>query len=222
MNRRFHLSPLLLATRAARVLPVLVLPLMAPAAAQAEPMSPVKTAELSARLYEAGVEMGDPLLILSAAKLRKSLGLKRGDLLAEGAAPQDDAPLDWEEMLTSAEDLAEGDDTLAGLIEDVRAESSKGVSSGPVYNIGALSNGGTDTYPVVEFVGGEYAEVYVEAKSATDLNIQVLDSKGRLVCSDTDASHIAYCGWRPDSTGNFVMKVENNGPASAKYALMTN
>ena len=30
--------------------------------ARAEALSPVKTAELSARLYETGVEMGDPLL----------------------------------------------------------------------------------------------------------------------------------------------------------------
>ncbi|MBL9057652.1 MAG: hypothetical protein JNJ84_15405 [Rhodobacteraceae bacterium] len=190
--------------------------------AGAEPLSPVKTAQLSAALYATGVEMGDPLLILSAAKLRKTLNPAKGSLLAEGAAPVDDAPLGWEEMLASAETLAEGDDTLLGLIDDVRAESSKGVSSGPVYNIGALGNGGNDTYPVVEFVGGEYAEVYVEAKDATDLNLTVYDAQGRLVCSDTDKSHIAYCGWRPDQTGGFVMKVENNGPQGANYALMTN
>jgi hypothetical protein len=190
--------------------------------AGAETLSPVKTAQLSAALYATGVEMGDPLLILSAAKLRKTLNPAKGSLLAEGATPVDDAPLGWEEMLASAETLAEGDDTLLGLIDDVRAESSKGVSSGPVYNIGALGNGGNDTYPVVEFVGGEYAEVYVEAKDATDLNLTVYDAQGRLVCSDTDKSHIAYCGWRPDQTGGFVMKVENNGPQGANYALMTN
>lgn len=190
--------------------------------ALAEGLSPIKTAELSARLFEAGVETGDPLLILSAAKLRKGLGLTKGTLVAEGATAAEDAPLSWEDMIAVAEELSEGDETLTGLAEDIRAETSKGVSSGPVYNIGSLGNGGTDTYPTVDFVGGDYAEVYVEAKSATDLNITILDSKGRLVCSDTDVSHIAYCGWRPDATGGFVMKVENNGPASANYALMTN
>lgn len=190
--------------------------------AGAETLSPVKTAQLSAALYATGVEMADPLLILSAAKLRKTLNPKPGSLVAEGAAPVDDAPLGWEDMLASAEALADDDETLLGLIEDIRAESTKGVSSGPVYNIGALGNGGNDTYPVVEFVGGEYAEVYVEAKDATDLNLEVYDAQGRLVCSDTDKSHIAYCGWRPDSTGGFVMKVANNGPNGANYALMTN
>lgn len=190
--------------------------------AGAEGLSPVRTAQLSAELYQAGLDAGDPVLILSAAKLRKSINPEKGSLVAEGAAPGAGAPLGWEEMLASAEDLAQGDDALLGLIADVRAESAKGVSSGPVYNIGTLANGGTDTYPVVDFRGGEYAEVYVEAKDATDLNLTVFDAQGRLVCSDTDKSHIAYCGWRPDQTGGFTMKVENIGPKGASYALMTN
>lgn len=193
------------------------------AAAQAEPLSPVKTAELSARLYATGVELADPLLILSAAKLRKAINPTKGSLLPEGVtAAEDDSPLGWEEMLASAEALAEDDETLLGLIDDIRAETTKGVASGPVYNIGNLGNGGADTYPLVDFIGGEYAEIYVEAKVATDLNLEVFDAQGRLVCSDSDKSHIAYCGWRPTENGGFVMKVQNNGPAGAKYALMTN
>ncbi len=190
--------------------------------ATAEPLSPVKTAELSARLYAAGLDLSDPLLILSAAKLRKSLGLTATPRLPEGGMADSDAPLSWQDMLASATELADDDETLLGLIDDVQAESSKGVSSGPVYNIGTLKNGGKDAYPAVEFVGGEYAEVYVEAKGPTDLNLTIYDAQGRLVCSDTDASHIAYCGWRPADTGNFTMKVENQGPQGAKYALMTN
>lgn len=185
-------------------------------------MSPVRTAQLSAELYAAGLAMGDPVLILSAAKLRKTLNPTATDRAAEGGTAGEGAPVTWEEMLASAEDLAGEDEALLGMIDDVRAETTKGVSSGPVYNIGSLGNGGADTYPVVDFIGGEYAEVYVEAKGATDLNLTVYDAEGRLVCSDTDKSHIAYCGWRPDETGGFVMKVENNGPSGASYALMTN
>lgn len=190
--------------------------------ASADPLSPVKTAELSARLYATGLELGDPLLLLSAAKLRKSLGLTASARLPEGGMADTEEPLSWQDMLASATELAADDETLLGLIDDVQAESTKGVSSGPVYNIGNLKNGGKDAYPAVEFVGGEYAEVYVEAKGATDLNLTIYDAQGRLVCSDTDVSHIAYCGWRPADTGNFTMKVENQGPQGAKYALMTN
>jgi hypothetical protein len=190
--------------------------------ALAETQSPVKVAELSARLYAMGLDRGDPLLILSAARLRKTLALEATDRAAIDGTAGTGAPLSWEEMLASAETLAGDDDILLGLIDDARVEGNKGVSSGPVYNIGSLTDGDDDTYPPIEFRGGEYAEVYVEAKDATNLNLTVYDDKGRLVCSDTDISHIAYCGWTPAEPGTFTLKVDNKGPASAAYALMTN
>lgn len=203
-----------------RFLTICVMSLALPASAEGP--SPVKVAELSARLYAAGMAAGDPLLVLSAAKLRKSLTPVAGDRAAVGGVAGDGAPLGWEEMLASALALAEGDAALLGLIGDAEVEATKGVASGPVYNIGSLGNGKGDTYPPIEFRGGEYAEVYVEAKAATNLNLGVYDDKGRLVCSDTDISHIAYCGWTPASGGSFTLKVDNKGPVGADYALMTN
>lgn len=206
---RFSLLAVLLAT-------LVALP------AVADTPSPVRIAELSARLYESGLASGDPFLVLSAARLRKSLAPVSSDRAAIDGRTADDAPLGWQEMLAQAEALAGGDKALQDLIADIRAETTKGVASGPVYNIGSLSNGDRDTYPPIEFRGGEYAEVYVEARSATNVNLTILDDRGRLVCSDTDISHIAYCGWTPAAGGTFTLKVENKGPISAAYALMTN
>lgn len=190
--------------------------------AWAEAPSPVKVAELSARLYAAGMEAGDPLLVLSAAKLRKGLSPVQGPRAAVDGVAGEGRPLGWEEMLASAAALAAGDAVILGLVQDALVETTKGVASGPVYNIGSLGNGKGDTYPPIEFRGGEYAEVYVEAKAAVNLNLSVFDDRGRLVCSDTDISHIAYCGWTPATGGSFTLKVENKGPAGAEYALMTN
>jgi hypothetical protein len=203
-----------------RLLAVCVMSLALPA--WAEGPSPVKVAELSARVYAAGMAAGDPLLVLAAAKLRKSLAPVEGGRAAVGSVAVSGAPLSWEEMLASAAALAAGDEVVLGLIEDAGLERPRGVASGPVYNIGSLGNGKGDTYPPIEFRGGEYAEVYVEAKAATNLNLSVHDDKGRLVCSDTDISHIAYCGWTPASAGTFTLKVDNKGPMGADYALMTN
>ncbi|MFO1201952.1 MAG: hypothetical protein U1E58_04880 [Tabrizicola sp.] len=203
-----------------RLIAVCVMSLALPA--WADGPSPVKVAELSARLYAAGMEAGDPLLVLSAAKLRKTLAPVAGQRVAVEGVTGEGAPLSWQEMLASATELAEGDEALLGLIEDASVEVNKGVASGPVYNIGSLGNGKGDTYPPIEFRGGEYAEVYVEAKAATNLNLAIYDDKGRLVCSDTDISHIAYCGWTPASAGTFTLKVDNKGPVGADYALMTN
>ncbi|NUB46284.1 hypothetical protein GEU84_017975 [Fertoebacter nigrum] len=209
-----RIATLLLATSGAALLAATPL--------RAENLTPVQTAALSARVYDAGVAAKDPLLILAAAKLRKQIAPTTTDRAPDGGTVAEDTPLGWEDMLASAETLAADDDTLLGLIADLRVETTKGVVAGPVYNIAALGNGGTDTYPPIDFKGGEYAEVYVEAKAATDLNLLVLDAQGRLVCSDTDRSHIAYCGWRPADAGAFTFKVENKGPTDASYALMTN
>lgn len=192
------------------------------APALANPTSPIKTAELSARLFAAGEAAADPILILSAAKLRKSINPTQTDRSAEGGEAAEGGPLGWEEMLARAEALAQGDEAVLGLIEDARAETTKGVVTGPVYNIGSLGSGRSDTYPKIEFKGGEYAEVYVEAKSSVDLNLTVQDAQGRLVCSDSDVSHIAYCGWRPAENGSYALLVENKGKAATSYALMTN
>lgn len=193
------------------------------APASAEPLSPVRTAALSAELFAAGVAADDPVLILAAARLRKSINpAEDAARTPDAGTPGGEAPIGWAEMADAAAALAADDAAILGLVDDLRAEATKGVITGPVYNIATLSAGRGDTYGGIDFRGGEYAEVYVEAKSSVDLNLMVTDAQGRLVCADTDSSHIAYCGWRPDSTGRFTLKVENKGKSGTGYALMTN
>ncbi|WP_420569685.1 hypothetical protein [Thalassovita sp.] len=195
-------------------------------AVHADTVTPLQAAQMSANLYLTGLEQSDPILIMAAAKLRKSLSLSETDRAPErdGDAGESDAqaPITWEQMLDAAEELSLGDETLLGLIEDIRVERSKGVATGQVYSITSIRAGGTDTYPPLPYTGGEYAEVYVEGQASTDLNLFVHDAKGRLVCSDTDISAIAYCGWRPAQTGGFTIIVMNQGGAASSYSLITN
>ena len=205
-----------------RLLPATLLTLTLALPAMAEPLTPVQTAALSARVFAAGVELADPVLMLAAARLRKAINPEAVARAAEGGEVGTDAPLGWQAMAEAAQELANGDEALLGLIDDLRAEGTKGVASGPVYNIGQLGKGKTDTYRNIDFKGGEYAEVYIEAQSSVDLNLSVTDAQGRLVCADTDVSHIAYCGWRPDAAGAFTLSVQNKGGSGTGYALMTN
>ncbi len=172
-------------------------------------------------IYDEGVSTRDPLLIVAAAKLRRSAGLEQTDRTADGAGP-DGAHLGWNDMLDQARAFASGDDLMTGLIEDVAAETTKGVTDGPVYNIASLGAKGSSIYRNVPFDGKKYAEVYVEAKGSQDINVFIYDAKDRLVCSDTDASAIAYCGWRPRESGMFSVKVTNESGSGANYSLMTN
>lgn len=198
-----------------------------PGALLAQPvtMTDIVRAELSARLYFAGRDMGDAVMVLAAARLRLSIDPAPADRTAQTEGPEaPPAPepiLAAEEMLATARALAGEDEALLGLIADATAERTKGVASGPLYNIGSLASGGRDRYDALPFRGGEYAEVYVEARARSDLRLTVTDEAGRLVCSDSDRSHIAYCGWRPDAPGHFTIVVENRG-AGTSYALMTN
>ena len=59
----------------------------------AETPSPVKIAELSARLYAAGMAADDPLLVLSAARLRKGLAPVAAERAAVNGAAGEGAPL---------------------------------------------------------------------------------------------------------------------------------
>lgn len=197
---------------------------LTPLAALAQ--TPLKTAQLSAQLFLTGVEQSDPVLVIAAAKLRKSLHFQQVARTPDQDGPAHDAPpeapLDWHAMLDTAADLATGDDALLGLIQDIRDENTKGVTTGQVYSITSIRAGGTDTYPPLPYTGGDYAEVYVEGQASADLNLYVQDAKGRLVCSDTDISAIAYCGWRPASSEGFTIIVKNKGGTASSYSLITN
>lgn len=198
------------------------LALILPAVLQAETAPLLKRAEASRVLYDAGVDLRDPVLILAAAKLRRSLGLRQTDRQPEAGETEQDTILSWETMLSAARDLATGDPLMLGLIEDAEAETIKGVLNGQVYNNGRLAGKQSDTYRNVPFQGGVYAEIYVEAKGDQDMNIHIYDAKNRLVCSDTDSSAISYCGWRPRKAGSFTIKVSNESSTRAQYKMITN
>ncbi|MCB6179594.1 hypothetical protein LHP98_15840 [Rhodobacter sp. Har01] len=179
--------------------------------ALAEGPAPLRQAQISAELYARGLATSDPLLILTAASLRKSLALS-------GATP---LPLDWQAMLSAAESLAATDPILLAAIADLRADTPKGVASGPVYRLAALGPGAETEITDLTFRGGTYAEVYIEAATA-NLDLTIRDASGNLVCADTDPSPIAYCGWTPAADGVFLLTIMNRGPAETDYALMTN
>ena len=196
--------------------------LLAATSAQAQAQaSPLNTFRLSGQLFAIGQAETDPLLMISAAKLRKSVSLSASDRAPVGGISGGEI-ITWQDMLDTAATLAGDDELLSGLIEDIRVEMTKGVADGPVYSVVTIGANGTDQYESLPFTGGAYAEVYVEGKGNTDLNLYIYDAQGRLVCSDTDVSDIAYCGWRPATTSGFRVEVRNKGAAENQYALITN
>lgn len=184
--------------------------------------APLETMRTARALFDIGVARQDPLLILAAARLRKSVEPRAVARSPEDRTPLDGSPIGWQEMLAAAAPLIEGDPSLTGVAEDIAAERDKGVTIGPVYSIARIAPKGRDVYPALPFSGGQYAEVYVEGPSGVDLNVTIRDSQDRLVCSDTDISAIAYCGWRPVTDGKFTISVDNQSPQGGQYSLISN
>lgn len=190
--------------------------------AAADIAAPLRQAQASRVIYDAGIARRDALLVLAAAKMRRELALQPSARMADEGEAGAEALLDGATMLEEARALAVGDPALLALIEDVAAEASKGVLNGPVYNIARIGAKKTDIYRSVPFGAGEYAEIYVEAKDSSDLNLKVHDAQNRLVCSDTDISAIAYCGWKPRQAGSYTITVENMTGNTVQYSLITN
>lgn len=190
---------------------ILALILSAAPALADEATSPLQRAQLSAELFELGLAASDPVMLLTAARIRKTVGL---DL-----APRD--AMSWQQMLGAASPLLEGDEVLEQIAADLAAESAKGVAAGPVTRLAELAPGET-TLPAMGFKGGALAEVYVEAVPGVDVNLTVRDGDGNLVCRDADTSYVAYCSWTPATDGDFLLVVENRSQNPTDYALMTN
>lgn len=210
--------------RFARILTplALALSLAAPAAA-GDPggITPIKRLEASRMIYKAGLSDRDPLMVIAAAKMRKSVPLTYRALAPEGGSADGADPLSAEAMLNAAAVLAEGDPVMEKLVRDVRFTDVKGVPGGPVYSSTAIAAAKDHKYPQVPFEGGAYAEIYVEGQGQSNLDLFVYDGAGRLVCSDTDITDIAYCGWKPLATEEFTIQVINKGNGT-QYSLVTN
>jgi len=202
-----------------------------PSLGQSAPEDPqaeaLKLIRISRVLHDRAIETSDPVLMLSAARLRKDSGMSAGELgtLEDGETGAGDGSgqaFGWEGWLEEAVRLSGGSEVIAGLAEDIRTSRSKGLEGQAVYTEGRLAAHSTHRYSNLNFIGGEFAEVYSEGLGKADIDLFVRDKRGALVCSQTDSSNINQCGWTPGATGPFEVTLENKSDFADTYALTTN
>jgi hypothetical protein len=105
---------------------VLAVGVMFPALAeeqQAFTPAAIEQIQLADTLARYGEARKDPILLLAAAKIAKGIS-------PDGAPSADKLPT-MDELLASAEEYAEGDELVLGVIGDIKAEQSKGYCYGP-------------------------------------------------------------------------------------------
>lgn len=186
---------------------------------------------MAAELYSYGVENGDALSVLTAARITSAVRTEEAEHEME-QAPIDgldvsedgtgrDTPPDADVMFAAAMDLAAGDPSLVGLIEDAMAEGTRGRVGGATRLLSRLPAGYRDTFTVA-FFGGELAEVGIAGDGDADLDLRVLDENGNTICLETGYSDRIYCSFTPVWTGNFRIIVDNMGRIRNSYYLLTN
>lgn len=187
----------------------------------------LKLIQMSRELHDRAIETSDPVMMLSAARLRKDSGMTPGELGtledADETTPDgSEEAFGWEGWLDEAVRLSGGSEVIAGLADDIRTSKSKGLKDQAIYTEGRLAAHSSHRYSNLNFVGGEFAEVYSEGVGKADIDLFVRDGRGALVCSQTDSSNINQCGWTPGATGPFEVTLENKSDFADRYALTTN
>lgn len=181
-------------------------------------------------LYELGLANKDPLTVLTAARLAASVALQEGGDLEketsgnEMASPETDrtnAPADPATMLAAAEDLAGEDDLILSLIEDAKAEGSRGRVGGAIQRTSSLPPGLTDVWKV-PFYGSAQSEIAIIGDGDSNLDVQIADANGNTICVDLSASDKMMCDFVPAENGYFFVTVQNKGVGRNSYYLLTN
>ncbi|MEM6305208.1 MAG: hypothetical protein AAF744_10830 [Pseudomonadota bacterium] len=191
--------------------------------AQEAGASNVQRMALSMSLFDYGIAENDAVSLVTAASIRKAAQLTEGPI-GEPDTPLEPGqdPLSWQDMLAEAEARAQGRADLLGLIEDVRAATTKGLIDGAIISKSQVAPRGSRSYSRMVFEGGKFAEIYSEGRGEENLDMFVYDSRGAVVCSQTDQSPISLCGWTPPETTAYRVVVQNRSDRTAFFSLMTN
>lgn len=197
------------------------------AGAKGEPGA-AATQVLAQELFAIGKADGDAVTVLAAAKLAAESAPEAGGEITKssgGDGAETPAagtpPATATQMFDLAVELAGDDEALKGLIEDARAETGRGAAGGSQYWESYLPAGRWDRFDIT-FNGNQYAEVGIAGDGSSELDIEVYDQNGNLICSDYSWGDVAYCDWSPIWTGNFTVAVLNNGSRGNYYWLLTN
>jgi hypothetical protein len=187
---------------------------------------PIAQLQMSSDLLAVGRSTKDPLALIVAARIMKTLGGTDIDLKPEARAvpaiAQKPGPaVSPETILLEARDLAKGDKITNLLIDETAAMVGVGEAGKPKTHQDTIQPAATDVYTVV-FNGGQLAEVGIAGDGASDLDLFVYDENDHLVCRSTASTDREHCRWWPRWTGPFRIEIQNLGAVADLYRLATN
>lgn len=174
-------------------------------------IEPADLAYLSAQMADAGRALGDPELLIAAARLRLSLPL------ASDAGPDLTRPA--QAWLDEATALAPSDRGIAGRIDDARGLATRGRTPGPLAVSVELRPNGRAEFNE-PFRANKPAIAFAETHNGASLRMTVRDPKGDTVCEDNSRLTRVICRWVPQRDSGYLIVLEATG--GARVVLITN
>jgi hypothetical protein len=187
---------------------------------------PVARLQMSSDLLAFGRGNKDPLAVIVAARIMKTVGGTETDMKPEGRGATDNPqkpgqPVTPDTILVDARDLAKGDKLTNLLIDEAAAMGSHGGAAQLKTHHDTVQAGATDAYTVV-YNGGQLAEAGIAGDGGSDLDLLVYDENDHLVCRSASSNDREYCQWWPRWTGPFRIEILNLGTAPNHYRVATN
>ena len=200
-------------------------------AIQGEVSPAVSALRLATDLVKYGYAQQSALPLIDALQIisenpTQPLGTEKEGEVADGITQgkSGNVTLNFNDILASAKEFADGDERLLALIAVVENDANgthRGAVNGPKYTEDVVRANSTDNFKV-SFVKGYLAEIALSGDGDTDLDLYVYDSNGNLIASDTDYTDDCYVNWVPAWTGAYTIKVVNRGRVANRYVLVTN
>jgi hypothetical protein len=173
---------------------------------------PADAAELSLRLYEAGTSNNDPLLIVTAAHLRRQI--------APLEVVDTSTWVSWREMLEKAEALAGEQTALQMLIQAMKSNIPRGGIDGP--KVASVRVDGNKSYQLEQvFVADKPGYAYVETKAEVRVRLHVAID-GRTVCQQGPELGRALCRWPMKSQARVRITISNLSAAPTNMLMVLN
>ena len=126
-----------------------------------------------------------------------------------------------ETLFAEARTLAAGDRALIARIDRTLRTQSRGLTERVPAFARALQPGERFEWRVTA-TGGASWTVSAVGDGAADVDIGIVDERGRPVCVDQGVSHVATCTLTPRWTGAFTVLIANVGRAPTQAVVVSN
>lgn len=197
--------------------------------AQSGTAGPAGRIVLAQTTYQLAMERGDPVLLLSAIRLARSVIVRpatnwtkttEGDspadvVVGRSAAPDPASP----QVLAIAQALAGEDYTLQDIVYDLDAQRPHVRLPTAIRATADLAGGQTDSWRIA-LSGDVPAEIGVIGDGDGALGLTVTDDGGSIVCALPPGVAPALCRFTPARNGFFSVAVSNHGAVLNSYQLI--